>query len=839
MFDAAGDLWVTDSANSRILRFNVSVLGAQATSGPAADIVLGQASFTVNSFVSGTNTTVPAFTSLTGISLPAGLAFDAAGRLFASEAVSGRPGRVLVWYPPFSTGQSATRMLGVDTSNPPPPAISQFEFNQAPSALFSVGTQIGVSDTFNNRLLLFPPVEQWNLNNFYQAAIGVVGQVDFASASANQGSPLASASSLSTPVGAFFYNGELYVADSGNHRMIVLPQTSAAPNAAFGAGTRVLGQLQTNLNTVNLIQGREFNFSNSGNAADAGMAVDFSSPVPHLYVSDPYNNRILGFYDLRNIQAGQYADIVIGQPDFLHSVSNYPNGQPTSGNLSIPTGLAVDSLGNLYVADTGNGRVLRFPAPFANFQPGTPMAVTESADLLLGQISFTTRITDPTSQTMASPYGITIDANHGVLVSDLGHNRVLYFPGTPQTLTSSEAATIVFGQADMNSASSGTGLNQLASPHHIALDTDERLYVADSGNGRILIFNRVSLATNGAYGALALTAGLKTPRGVDVNQATGDIWVADAGASQAIRYPNFNTLIGTGNYSSNATLSDYVPLAVAEDNWGNVFVADDANRVVIYYPGLSALNAANYLGIISQPVPFPLAPGLITALYSTGQPGQFGATSASASTIPLPKQLNGIQVLVNNTPAALFYAGTDQINFEVPSSAPQSGTADIQVVEVATGRVLGDTTVAMYSVSPGVFTQTSTGIGTGVIQNQDGTLNTSSNPAAAGSIVTIYMTGQGYISGMPADGDIPNAALSTPYTPSVYVGGANLVPPGNVKYSGLAPTLVGVWQLNVQIPQDAISLPTSPVQVLVQQNSLPSGGGALGRPVYIYIKAAP
>lgn len=831
-FDAAGDLWVTDSGNNRILRFNATALGAQATSGPAADIVLGQTSFTVNSEA----VTAPAVTSFTSIATPAGIAFDSTGRLFVSESVSGQRGRVLVWFPPFTTGQSASKMLGIDQSVPQPPTVSQFQFQQSPEALFAVGNQIGVSDTFNNRLLLFPPVEQWNSNAFFQAASAVVGQTTFSTGAANQGAPTSSASTLSFPVGAFFYNAELYVADSGNHRMVVLPQTGSGSTLGFGAATRVIGQLRMDLNTVNLIQGREVNFSNSGNGADAGIAVDFTSSVPHLYIADTYNNRILGFYDLRNIQPGQSADLVIGQPDFLHSISDYPNNLPTASNLSVPIGLAVDIHGNLYVADTGNGRVLRFPTPFANFQPGTPTALTESADLVLGQINFTTKITDPTSQTMATPYGLVWDYDNGLLVSDLGHNRVLYFSGSSANLKSAQAATAVFGQSDMTSSGAGSGLNQMNSPHHIAVDSDERLYVADTGNGRVLIFNRVSQASNGPYAALKLTTGLTQPRGVEVNLSTGDIWVADPSVNGAIRYPDFNTLIGTGNYASNTVLTEYAPLAIAEDNWGNVFVADDANRVLIYYPGLVALNAANFLGINSSPVAFPLAPGLITALYSTGQTGQFGTTSASATAIPLPTTLNGIQVLVNGTPSPLFFAGTDQINFEVPSNAPQSGTADVQVVEAATGRVLGDSTVAMYSVSPGIFTQSATGIGAGVIANQDGTLNTSSNPAASGSIVTIYMTGQGYISGMPPDGNVLNAPLSTPYTPSVYVGGANLVPPANITYSGLAPTLVGVWQINVKIPSDAVSLPTSPVQVLVQQNSLPSGGGSLGRPVYIYIK---
>ena len=176
--------------------------------------------------------------------------------------------------------------------------MSQFQFAQSPGALFAVGNQIGVADTFNNRLLIFPPVSQWNLNPFYQAAATVIGQPSFSVGSINQGLPSASASTLYAPTGTFLYNSALYVADAGNHRMIVLPQNGTT----FGPATAVLGQLQLTLNSVDLIQGREFNFSSGG--GDAGIAVDFSSAVPHLYVSDPYNNRVLGFYDLRNIQPG-------------------------------------------------------------------------------------------------------------------------------------------------------------------------------------------------------------------------------------------------------------------------------------------------------------------------------------------------------------------------------------------------------------------------------------------------------------------------------------------------------------------------------------------------------
>jgi uncharacterized protein (TIGR03437 family) len=823
-FDATGNLWVADSGNNRILRFSATAL-ASGKSGIPADLVLGQTTFTVNS----EGASPPSPTSFTSIFAPSGIAFDTAGRLFVSESVSGQRGRVLVWFPPFTSGEAASRMLGVDQSNPAPPDISQYQFQQRPTGLFAVGDQIGVADTFDSRLLLFPPVEQWNTNTFYQAASAVVGQPGFESGLPNQGNPSPSAATLAQPVGATFFNGALYVADSGNHRVLVLPQSGSS----FGSATAILGQLQADVNSPNLLEGRELNFSNQ----DAGLAVDFSSEVPHLYIADTYNNRVLGYYDLRNLQPGQHADIVIGQPDFLHAIANYPDGNSGSGNLANPTGLTVDSSGNLYVADTGNGRVLRFHAPFAGFQPGNPIAVTESADLLLGQISFTTKIGDATSQTMSAPYGLAFAGEHGLLVSDLALNRVLYFEGRPEDLRSSQPATTVFGQSDMTSSAAGSGLNRMSQPHHIATDTDDRLYVADSGNGRILIFNRAPNAGSGAFAALTLTNGLHQPRGVHVNSATGDIWVADESGNAAVRYPKFNDLIGSGNYAPNATLVDFAPLAVAEDNWGNLFLADDASRVLIFYPGLSAVNAANYWGLSTNPQR-PLAPGMIGALFSTGGDKQFGTETESAAAIPLPKSLNGVQVLVNNTPAPLFFAGPNQINFQVPSNAPRSGIADIQVVDTATNRVLGDTTVVMDEVAPGIFTQKASGVGDGVIANEDASLNTPSNPARAGSIVTLYMTGQGYIPGMPADGDISNTALSTPYQPLVYIGDQTFVPEENVLYSGLAPTLVGVWQINVKIPNDVISTPNGPpLQVLVQANSWFSGGGGFGRPVYIYVKA--
>jgi len=821
-FDAAGNLWVSDAGNNRVLRFNAKVLGSDASSGPAADLVLGQTDFITNTY--NPPATNP-LKSLTSLAVPDGIAFDSAGRLFVAESTGARFSRILMWSPPFVTGQSAARLLGVDSDNPPPPTVSELQLGASPGGLFPIGGGIGVADSAYHRILVFPPVEQWTPNATYQAAIAVAGQADFTSGAPNRGLPTAGPDRFSAPGSAVVFGSEIYVADSFNNRVVVMPVNGTA----FGLATRVLGQDQLNFNAPNLVEGREFAFSSLSGTADAGLAVDLTSSPPHLYVADTYNNRILGYTDLRNFKSGAKADLVIGQPDFQQVLVNYPNNdgnRPNASSLFAPTGLAVDTDGNLYVADRGNGRVLRFRKPFVNYTPG----VMEQADLVLGQNSFTaTKIPDATNRTMSQPYGLAFTFAGGLLVSDVALNRVLYFQGLPADLKSGMPASVVFGQPDFNSGGTGSGQGQMNRPHHISTDVDDRLYVADTGNARVLIFDHAPTAALGQPAAQVLTAGLATPQAVYVSADTGDIWVGDPGNGTALRYPAFNLLAATGG-ASNAKITDPgLPLAAAEDAWGDLFMADLAQRVIVYYPGLGPINAANYLS------PNVLAPGMISAMFTQGNLHQFGGQAAKATTLPLPTTLNGVQVLFNGTPAPLFYADPDQINFQVPMGAPQSGLQDVQVLEVATGRILGDTTALMELSVPGIFTQAGNGSGAAAAVNQDGTVNSQTNPAAQGTVIQIFGTGQGFVAGAPPDGVAPAGPVLTPVKPNIIMG-TDFVPSENVLYSGLAPSLVGVWQINVKIPDIVITQPNFPTQIVAIMNSAASGGGAVGRAVIIYVK---
>jgi uncharacterized protein (TIGR03437 family) len=811
-FDLQGNLWVADAGNNRVLRYNASSLAAGASNGPAADIVLGQTDFVTTTY----NNPNSDPTNLNAINEPTGIVFDNEGRLYVSESAAGVRGRILVYNGALSIGTPASRLIGVVPSsvNPQPPSISEQQLGPAPGNLFLINDGVAICDTANNRILIYPPASQFTSNNLTQQAVAVIGQKNFSVGAANQGQPQTDASSLASPQSALATATEIFIADYGNSRVIVMPYTGSGASTVAGAATRLLGQDQFYLNAPNLVEGREFNFGGS----NGGIAIDSSATPPHLYIADTVNNRILGFKDIRNVSFGAKADIVIGQPDLQHTLINYPSGDPTKPNangLYFPIGLTLDSSGNLYVADRGNSRVVRFSAPFAN-----PTALP-AANLVLGQLSLTgPTITDASANTMSGPYGLAFAHQNGLLVSDDVHNRVLYFPGTSATFTSGMAATKVFGQPNFTSTVSSTTItNRFNSPRGIATDADDQLYVADTLNNRIAIFSRVTTAGpdpipgNSLVGTTVSTSSgnvniaMTSPEGVWVNATTGEIWVADSGAGYLLRYPQFNSL-PLNNFGPNYILANgTAPLANAQDSFGDLFTVDSFNRVTINYPTLAFVNAASLYPSLA------LAPGAIGSIF--GFINQFTTTAQAASALPLPTQIQNVEVLVGGTPAPIFYLGNNQINFQVPSRTPTTGTVEVTVQRTDTGQILGDNFLPMNTVAPALFTLNGSGQGQVVALNQDNTVNGPNNPATNGSVIQFFGTGQGLVPNMPADGTAASGLTPTPYTPTVIIGSGSInnpLPASYVQYSGLAPGLVGVWQINALIPNEVAPTASSPGQ---------------------------
>ncbi len=351
-FDSSGNLWVADTGNNRVLRFPASVLAAGVPF-PAADTVVGQGGFTSNSA-----TTSRANPS--ALALPNGVSIDSAGNLYVTDQYY----RTMVYNAPIVTGQAAAAILGVDATQSSVTAPTQTALNNPTGVVGLISGPI-VADTSNNRLMVYSPQNQWasQTTNISPTANAVVGQTSFTANQANQGNGDASSATLNAPTDLVATAQELYVADAGNNRILVF---MLSPTGVSGTATRVIGQLDFPYFGSNLVDGKGFSFPGG---YPAGAILDTNVTPAHLYIPDTFNNRILGFKDFRDLQNGQPADLVIGQPDFNRIVTNYPTGNtatPSASSLSLPTSLAVDGAGNLYVTDTGNSRVLRFPAPYSS-----------------------------------------------------------------------------------------------------------------------------------------------------------------------------------------------------------------------------------------------------------------------------------------------------------------------------------------------------------------------------------------------------------------------------------------------------------------------------------------
>ena len=812
------DLWVSDAGNNRVLQFAGLVTATSPSNDPAATLVLGQADFVTATLPSGIARNTKNY-----LDQPAGIAFDQAGDLYVADGAN----RVVVFAPPLSSGALASRLMGIvlpTQQMPTPPAINASTIgasgaNGAPIGVFTIGNTPYVVDTGNHRILQYPTFANFPQENisFSPAALSVFGQRDFFSGQPNANQPQPAANTLRFPAAGAVANNTVFVADAGNNRVLSLPVNA---DGSLASASTVLGQVNFQYNSPNLIEGREFGFSAAGTLLGGSVVIDENSN--HLYVADPLNHRVLGFKDYRTVNAGSTADLVIGQPDFFTAEVNYPlnqANQPQSTGLNSPLGVAIDKSGNLWVADSGNGRVLRFPAPFAQSSLSS-----QQPNLVLGQAGYSTKVTEASASTMSVPYGIAFASDGSVLVSDTTLDRVLYFRKPPNgDFSSGAAASTVFGQPNFGPPSETT----LVNPHGITIDLDDRLYVANTGSTQvqIVIYPNVGLVQNDPPPVFAFNSGLSAndslhnPESVFVNPADGTIWVADTNASRLLRYPNFQGLSGAP--FANSSLTSFTPTGVTTDPFGNPVSAEAAtNRVAFFSPAIDNSNSAG-----GVPGRFSgnganyfqrFAPGMLATIFTYTTNSFQVAQPVGATTLPLPTTLGGLQVTVAGIPSPLLYVSSSQINFQVPGAVqPGSAVQPIVVTNASTKQVIASGYFRIDATAPGLFTANSTGSGQLSVLNQDNSINGTANPAKSGTVIQIFGTGAGIVAGGPADGTIPSGALPTSALPDVYINGF-LIGPSNVLYSGLAPCCVGLWQINARVvSMPGTDVPPGPVPLFV------------------------
>jgi uncharacterized protein (TIGR03437 family) len=215
----------------------------------------------------------------------------------------------------------------------------------------------------------------------------------------------------------------------------------------------------------------------------------------------------------------------------------------------------------------------------------------------------------------------------------------------------------------------------------------------------------------------------------------------------------------------------------------------------------------------------PVAPGGLVSLFGT----QLAAMSESANALPLPTLLADSCLSVNGTPIPMMFVSGSQINAQLPFSA----AGDATMVLRTPGGISQGLNVTIQPAAPSVFRSGTAGPATGIptiVRSANNTLVTPSNPIHQNDRIVIYATGLGAVSPPVADGVAgPTDPLAvTTAAPTVTIGGVNLT----VDYSGLAPEMVGVYQINAKI---VAKLPTGlSVPLVISQ-----GGATTTMPVRV------
>jgi len=573
-------LYVTDSSNNRILGYkNVTSL----VTGAPADLVIGQPDF--NSHGCNDVVGIP-----NGLCFPKGIAVDSLGNLYAADFQNNR---VLEFNNPFANcgsfpcvGGSAHLILG-NAGRTPRCNLGGLSAKSLCGpvgvALDSLGN-LYVSDSNNNRVLKYShPIAN------AQSANEVFGQAgNFASNACN--STGVNSTTLCTPFGiALDHNGNLYVADEGNNRVLEYnsPLSNTTANTVFGQNGNFAS------NTCN-------NQGASSLCGPFGVAADAAGD---LYIANYSDNRVLEYNT--PLTSDTLADHFFG-------------GAGLSANsLNGPAGVALDNNGNLYVADSNSNRVLEY---------NTPLTTDSTADIVIGQNSFSNGGVNQTAinaSSIANPDSIAIDTSvipNRLYVGDSADSRVLGWKDVT-SLANGAPADLVIGQPDFVSSvcnNGGISAHSLCAAGALAVDGGGDLYVVD-GNNRVLEYNN-PFAACGSFPCVggpanlvfgqggSFTSSLANKGGVSANSlsspdglavdAGGNLYVSDGFNNRVLE---FNTPLTTdttadqvfgqgGSFTSNTLNNGGVsasslgqPIGLALDPSGDLFVNDSDNNRVLEY----------------------------------------------------------------------------------------------------------------------------------------------------------------------------------------------------------------------------------------------------------------
>jgi uncharacterized protein (TIGR03437 family) len=553
--------------------------------------------------------------------------------------------------------------------------------------------------------------------------------------------------------------GSLYIADSGNNT--IRKVSSGVITTVAGNGTQGYSGDNGPATSAQLFTPSWITVDSAGN----------------LYIADIGNNVV------RKVSASNgFITTVAGNGTYGFSGDN---GQATSAELYGPMGVAVDSAGNLYIADLGNQRIRKVAA-------SNGVITTVAGN---GTAGFSGDGAQATSAELNGPYGVAVDPAGNLYIGDIGNNRV-------RKVSNGVIATVAGNGTGGYSGDGGAAtIAELNQPVGVSLDSAGNLYIADFLNNRVRLLKPSSCtysvgstslmaAASGAYFNVSIQTAASCSWAVTALPG----WIAVSGASSGAGSGTVTLVVLPNN--TGASLSATVLFAGI-----SVKVTQPAAATAPLPPIANVVNAANYIG-------GPVSPGEMVTLFGAA----IGpATPAYATTDPatgkLATTIGGLQVLFNGIAAPMIYAGPNQVSAVVPYEMAPVASPAVWI------KYSGETSNAFQLTSaptaPGLFTQNASGSGPGAILNQDYSVNGPHNPAAKGSIVQVYLTGEGQTNPAGVTGAITTATLPPPQvTPAPLLAVGVLIngQPASYVYAGEAPELVaGMMQLNVQIPSNAPS----------------------------------
>jgi len=377
------------------------------------------------------------------------------------------------------------------------------------------------------------------------------------SASIGSADGTGAAARFSAPAGVVVDNqGNIYVTDSGNNTI-----RKITPD---GAVTTIAGQAGIKGSADGAGTNASFNLPN-------GIAVDASG---NLYVADEFNDTIR---KMTPVGTNWVVSTLAGQVGMAGLI----DGMGTNTEFSTPTGVAVDSAGNVYVADVANDVIRQItPAGYVSTIAGQPHHPGHTDGTNNGAQFY-------------MPFGITVDATTNLYVTDGVNETVRKLV----PVASGWAVSTIAGQVTNAGGADGVGTNaQFNGPAGIVIGGGNALYVADDNNNTIrkltLTGTNWTVSTFaglvGVYGdadGAGSNARFHTPIGVAVD-GTGNIYVADANNNEIRKITTGGTVstftgISTGSTDGPGTNALFwSTAAVALDAQGNVYVADYYNCTI-------------------------------------------------------------------------------------------------------------------------------------------------------------------------------------------------------------------------------------------------------------------